>query len=240
MSKRIFLLFVCGFMSACSGLLLKPTDSPPREALSNFVLVGRFSLRQAEQAYSGNLHWRHQDQSSTKNAVKNSASAATEINAACPSSPENSDTLLLSSPFGQGIAEITVNAQQARLSTSDGQVFYAASAEALTQDVLGYSLPLTQLSDWVRGALDAQSAQHSDTPTFIERDPAGRLLRLRYADWSLSYTYASDAPSAPPSSLFAERAGGFELRLRISEWRVNRISEWRVGSSQNSACPPAR
>ena len=46
----------------------------------------------------------------------------------------------------------------------------------------------------------------------------GRPLRLRHEDWLIDYGYASDDPQAPPDRIFAVRAGGFELRLRIDEW----------------------
>ena len=140
-------------------------------------------MRHENKNYSGKLSWRHQGAD---------------------------NTLLLSSPFGQGMAEITTSDGGARLTTSDGKLYTAANAETLTQQVLGYPLPLTQLTDWVRGRDNASG--------LAERDTQGRPLRLRYQDWRIEYGYDGDGPTAAPSRIFAERSGGLELRLKIDEW----------------------
>ena len=46
----------------------------------------------------------------------------------------------------------------------------------------------------------------------------GRPLRLLSADWRIDYEYDSDDAQALPARLFAQRADGAELRLRIDEW----------------------
>lgn len=157
--------------------------APPRADLDVFSLEGRFSLRHEATNYSGRISWRHQG-----------------VN----------DTLLLSSPLGQGMAEITTSAQGARLATGDGKVYAAASVESLTQQVLGYPLPLAKLTDWVRGQSGAVDSS--------EHDAFGRLQRFSHEGWRIDYGYDSDDPQAPPNRIFAERAGGFDLRLRIDEW----------------------
>ena len=177
------LLFVSAFfLSGCAGLRPVPeAPIPSRETLDAFSLEGRFSLRHEDKNYSGRLSWRH-------------AGASNE--------------LLLASPFGQGIAQITTSASEARLTMSDGQEYSADNAETLTRQVLGYPLPLAQLTDWVRG-------RGAEAGT---RDERGRLSRLQHEGWSIDYGYDGDDPLAPPSRIFAERTGGIELRLRIDEW----------------------
>jgi outer membrane lipoprotein LolB len=172
-------------LAGCAGLPPTGPPSPPRHALESFLLEGRFSLRQDEQNYSGRLSWRH---------------------------TADGDELLLASPFGQGIAEIVATDGQATLTTSDGKVFAAPDAPALTERALGYRLPLAQLSDWVRG----QAA----SVDVVERDALGRPLQLRHEDWRIEYGYDGNDPLALPARLFAERSGTFELRLRIDEWNA--------------------
>lgn len=154
-----------------------------RGASRPFSLEGRFSLRYEEKNYSGRLSWRHA-------GAKN--------------------TVLLASPFGQGIAEISTDEYEARLTASDGRVYSARDAETLTRDVLGYPLPLELLTDWVQ----ARGAGSDDA----DLDARGRPFRLRHEDWRIDYGYDSDDPQAPPITIFAERADGVELRLRIDEW----------------------
>lgn len=173
-------------LGACASLL-PPEESgalPQRDQLFSFTLEGRFSLRHEEKSYAGRLSWRHVG---------------------------DTDELLLASPFGQGMAEIVSNAGGVRLNTSDGKSYAADDAETLTQQVLGYPLPLSQLLDWVRGrAPDGE---------FDPPDAFGRPLRLRQNDWRIAYEYDSDDPQALPGRLFVQREGVLELRLRIDEWR---------------------
>ena len=171
------------FLAGCASLRSTPDTPPPREALTAFSLEGRFSLRHEDKNYSGRLSWRH-------------------------SGAQNE--LLLSSPFGQGMAEITTSDRGARLTTSDGKVHSAADAETLTRQVLGYPLPLARLTDWVRGRGMAAG--------LAQLDAYARPLRLQHEDWTIDYAYDNDDAQAPPSRIFAERSGGLELRLRIDEW----------------------
>ena len=183
--SRIVIVVSALSLAACAVL---PTSAPEpavlsRYALDDFVIEGRFSLRQNEQNHSGRLRWKHAG---------------------------GSDEVLLSSPFGQGVAEIVADARSASLTASDGKTYSAADTESLTEQVLGYRLPLSLLADWVRGRLAPEHV--------AERDASGRPLTLRHEDWRVDYEYDSDAPDALPGRLFAERIGVFELRLRIDEW----------------------
>jgi len=186
--RYLGLLFVAVAMAACSSPPPLRHEHPAalqRDQLHDFVLVGRFTLRHATQNHAGRIEWQH-------------AGA--------------SDTLLLASPFGQGIAEITGDANGARLRSSDGSERTAASSDELLQTVLGYPVGLARLLAWLRGG-------HSEDGA-VERDALGRPLRLRHEDWRIAYEYDDDTPQALPGRLFVEREGGFVLRLRIDEWRL--------------------
>jgi outer membrane lipoprotein LolB len=120
------------------------------------------------------------------------------------------DELLLASPFGQGLAEIVAAPGRATLTLSDGQTFTAPDVPSLTESALGYRLPLALLTDWIRGRSAGAEA--------VERDARGRPLRLRFEEWTIEYGYGDDDPAALPVRLSAERAGAFEIRLRVDEW----------------------
>lgn len=186
--RHLGLLLAAVALAACSSQPALRQDRPvalQRDQLQDFVLVGRFALRHATQNYAGRIEWQHAD---------------------------GRDMLLLASPFGQGMAEITGNAHGALLRRSDGSEQAAASSDELLQTVLGYPIGLGRLLAWLRGS-DVGNGR-------FERDTQGRPLRLQHEDWRIAYEYDDDAPQALPGRLFVEREGGFVLRLRIDEWRL--------------------
>lgn len=183
--RPLALLCLLSGLGGCAAL--QPSAIAPaalqRDQLQTFALTGRFSLRQEDQSTIGRLNWRH---------------------------AEASDELLLSSPLGQGMAEIVSDASGARLTGSDGDTHSAENVDQLLQSVLGYALPLRQLTDWVRG--------RNPDGGLLTVDALGRPLRLRHAAWRIDYEYDSDDPQALPGRLFVERDSVFELRLRIEQW----------------------
>ena len=180
-------------LSACVSLAPTPpsnTNAATTRAVRNtFALEARFSLRSEGKSYSGKLSWQHA-------GVQN--------------------VLLLSTPLGQGMAEIRTDAAGARLTTSDGKAYVASDVEALTRQVLGYTLPVTQLTEWVQGSSGANGAERGDD--VLRRDDWGRPLERREAAWHVSYAYDGDDPAALPVRVDVAQTGGIELRLRVDEW----------------------
>jgi outer membrane lipoprotein LolB len=152
---------------------------------ADFELSGRIAVRYRDDAGSANVAWRH---------------------------GKTSDEMLLTTPFGQGIARLVREGDVITLATQDGREFNAADAESLTEQVLGFRLPLRGLADWVRGRASPAPAPE---PTGVRRDAAGRLAELDQAGWSIRYLEYADAL---PSRLTLEYPG-LEFRLAISEWK---------------------
>ena len=172
------------FMSACAVFSPGTEDAfPEQQSLQDFYLEGRFSLRQANQNYAGKISWRHEG---------------------------SNNNLLLSSPLGQGMAEISTDHTGARLLMSDGRAYESPDVESLTKQILGYPLPLERLTRWVRG-------EHGDYTT-IEYDALGRVRGFRHESWVVDYEYADQRAKSPPGRIFIERIGEFELRLKIDNW----------------------
>lgn len=176
-------------LGACTALW-PPVGVPvslQRDTLAAFAVAGRFSLRYEGKSYVGRLTWRHDG---------------------------DRNELVLSSPLGQGMAEIVGDADGARLTRSDGSTRRADSTDELLQSVLGYPLPLNSLADWLRG-------RHPGSGN-LTVDKLGRPLRWLHEDWRVDYQYDGDDPRALPGGLFVERESGLQLRLRIDEW--NRLT----------------
>jgi outer membrane lipoprotein LolB len=147
-----------------------------------FELTARFAARYRDEAASGILAWRHQ---------------------------AGRDDVLLSSPFGQGLARISRDGEAVTLVAGDDKRYSAADAEILTEQVLGFRLPLRGLADWVR----ARPA--TDAPAAAEYAQDGRLLSLEQHGWRIEY---SNYEGARPTRLKLNYPG-LELRLAISEWK---------------------
>jgi outer membrane lipoprotein LolB len=152
---------------------------------AEFEFSGRIAVNYRDDAGSGNIAWRHGAQS---------------------------DEMLLTTPFGQGIARIARTGSEVVLTTQNGREFRAADAETLTDQVLGFRLPLIGLADWVRG----RAAPHpAPGPTAERRDANGRLLELEQSGWKIRYL---DYVDALPSRLTLTYPG-LELRIAVSEWK---------------------
>lgn len=67
--------------------------------------------------------------------------------------------LELSSPLGQAIARVQVDRERATLVAADGKTWEAPSAEALTEQVFGWRVPLVHLPDWLEGRV-AEPVEH--------------------------------------------------------------------------------
>jgi len=147
-----------------------------------FEFTGRFAARYRDEAASGILAWRHHP---------------------------GRDEVLISSPFGQGLARISSQGGAVTLIAGDDKRYTAADAETLTEQVLGFRLPLRGLAHWVR----ARPA--TDGPAAAEYAQDGRLLSLEQHGWRIEYSnYEGPRPTRLKLSY-----PGLELRLAISEWK---------------------
>lgn len=175
------------YLRAVAALLLLAACSTPGFLLpgadNEFELAGRIAVRYRDDAGTGNIAWRH---------------------------GARSDEMLLTTPFGQGVARLVRMETEITLTTQDGREYRAADAEALTEQVLGFRLPLVGLAEWVRGRPAPAPA-----PTRQRADAAGRLAELDQAGWRIEYQeYQGSLPSRLKLSF-----PGVELRLAISEWK---------------------
>lgn len=147
-----------------------------------FELTGRLAARQGQEAFTGNLSWRHAG---------------------------SVDELLVTSPLGQGVARIVRKDDAVVLTTAEPREYRAPDVESLTEQALGFRLPLKGLADWVRARPTA------DTPAKVEKGPDGRVASIEQRGWRIEYLeYAGERPSRLRLAY-----PGIDLRLAISEWK---------------------
>jgi outer membrane lipoprotein LolB len=160
------------------------TAPPPALRDGEFSVVGRFAVRYGAESASGRVTWRHSDAD---------------------------DELLIASPLGQGIAEITRRAGTFTLVTANDGRFTAADPERLTEQALGWALPLDGLPDWVQGRPQA------GVPAEARREGA-QLAELRQQGWTIEYLGYDEAGRLPRRLRLTR--GELDIRLVIEEWLV--------------------
>lgn len=139
---------------------------PPQGPLE-FSLAGRIAARYGSESFTGNIAWRH---------------------------ASDGDEMLISTPMGQGVAQILRQGDAVLLKTAEPREYRDSDAESLTQRVLGFPVPIDGLADWVRGRPSPQLESRGWKVEYQDYDAERRPIRMRL-------TYA-----------------GIELRLAISQW----------------------
>ena len=140
---------------------------PPEGAL-DFSLAGRIAVRSGKEAFTGNIAWRH---------VK------------------SGDEILLSTPTGQGVAQILRQGDAVMLKTSEGKEHRATDSESLTERVLGFRLPIEGLAETVQGRpspvlqsrgwrIEYQEYDAQRRPTRLRLTNAGAEVRLAIHQWN--------------------------------------------------------
>ena len=140
---------------------------PPQGPLE-FSLAGRIAARSGSEAFTGNIAWRH---------------------------AKAGDELLISTPTGQGVAQILRQGDAVVLKTSEGREYRAADSEALTERVLGFRLPIEGLAETVQGRpspalegrgwkIEYQEYDDQRRPTRLRLTNAGAEVRFAIHQWN--------------------------------------------------------
>lgn len=149
-----------------------------------FELSARLAARQGGEAFSGNLAWRH---------------------------AAGSDELLITNSLGQGIARIVRGSDGVILTTAEPKEYRGADVESISEQALGYRLPLAGLAEWVQG----RPSEHLPAAR-IEKAADGSIKSLEQGGWKVEYL---EQAQGRPSRLRLQYPGGIDLRLAISEWK---------------------
>lgn len=155
--------------------------------VSQFSLNGRVAVRYEEQGFSANLRWQHTPQS---------------------------DDLLILSPLGQGLAQIIRDADGVTLQTSDRRQLQAADAEQLTQQALGWRLPLKGLGSWVVGVPAPGEVSN------LQRDAEGHTTSFDQDGWNIAYArYQTVDGFSLPTRLELTRPN-LAIKFIVDAWQV--------------------
>ncbi|HEV2978219.1 MAG TPA: lipoprotein insertase outer membrane protein LolB [Casimicrobiaceae bacterium] len=162
-----------------------PVAQPP--VLTAFEVDGRLSMRHGSDALAASFRWRHADER---------------------------DELQFASPLGQTIAVLSGDSSQVRLQAADGRVSAAGDWGTLTEQGLGWPLPVQGLSFWIQGS------SRPDTPFTLEAGEDGRVTVLRQDGWTIVYqAYAPTADASWRPSRLVLSYPDVELRIAIDRWQ---------------------
>lgn len=172
---RLALLASLLFLGACAQLQTRvPEDL-------RFDLSGRLAVRYGEEAFTGNLAWRHAG---------------------------SADELLITSSLGAGVARLVRDGGGIVLTTAEPREYRGRDAQTLTEEVLGFRVPVEALADWVRGRPGPQARR-------VQYGDDGRPLALEQDGWRVEYLEYREGLPARMRLTYP----GVELRLAISEWK---------------------
>ena len=154
----------------------------------HFELTGRISVRDGQRGEFGQLRWIR--------------------------SKERQQVLLLS-PLGNTVAEISQSEGEDAILRSGNEVRTALNFEALVQDVLGTPLPINEIAYWIQGATDGVS----DRGLVKRIDPAGRPQKLLHAAWEISIDgYRRTGDKIFASRIFAIN-GDKSIKIIVDDWK---------------------
>lgn len=170
-------------------VLTEPVADAHKLLAADFNILGRIAIQDDDQSFSGSFRWQHLVMS---------------------------DEILLFTPLGQAVAEITKDQEGVRLITSKLEAFYAADVENLTEEVLGWRLPLNGLQYWIQGV-------HSPV-TKAEKDLDGKnqIVAIRQDGWYIHYQSFTPAQlnATPLPRVLNLIYGKLKIRLVIDDWKV--------------------
>jgi len=171
---RLWLACLAALLLAACAEIQDISDAPRLgPPLQRFAAEGRISLRQGERSEHLRFRWEH---------------------------APGSDVVLLMSPLGQGIAQLTRDASGARLVQPNQATIAADSLPQLAQRVLGAPLPLEDMADWLRGARPDLSGSVNGWRVVISDTSMFHQSRL--------------------SRVMEARRGDVELKLVVDDWDV--------------------
>jgi len=181
-------LAIVALLGGCVPTALERTQAAaPPPVLASFEVDGRLSMRHGSDALSASFRWRHADER---------------------------DELALASPLGQTVAVLSGDASEVRLQAADGRVSTAADWSTLTQQGLGWPLPVQGLSFWIQGL------PRADAAFSIETGEDGRAAVLRQDGWMIVYqAYAQTTEFGQRPSRMVLTYPDVELRIAIDQWQ---------------------
>ncbi|MDR1529293.1 MAG: lipoprotein insertase outer membrane protein LolB [Burkholderiales bacterium] len=191
MIRAALFWIVCAtfLLSSCGGsLVIHDASSFPENKIKDapFAMQGRFSAQAGDDVYVAAFDWRH--------------------------APPR-DAIDFVSPLGNRIASLTRDEKEIVIMRGNDNrgVWQGSDLQTLTQETLGFPLPVDGLIFWIRGIPTPRKTNG------IALDAQGRLAQLKQEGWVIDYQYAR-TDAALPLQIDARYGETISLRIRIDAW----------------------
>ena len=180
------LLLISALLSGCVNHLALKTVQRSAQYDAPFSFNGRVAIKRGPDNSSAGLRWVHNPE-------------------------EDEDEILILEPLGRIIARIHRDEQGATLE-AQGRFYVSQDVESLTQQVLGWTLPLPGLTHWIVGVPAKGSSAD------VQRDAKKQITLLRQDGWDIRYVrYTGVAADSLPARILM-RKDQLEITLLIDEW----------------------
>ena len=182
-------------LAACSTLSPAPVSTAPPalylahlaqiKHINAFAMNGRIAILTQAKGFSGGVRWHHN---------------------------VDNDNIGLYSPLGSQLGEITRDQTGVALTNSSGNSLHANDAETLTQQALGWSLPLSGLTDWMLGRPAGGAVE------VLAWDEAGNITRMQQQGWDIQYSaYKVYQGNSLPGKVTL-KSQKLDLKLVVEDW----------------------
>lgn len=154
--------------------------------IKQFALKGRLGVITKPKSFSARLAWQHSDLQ---------------------------DNVDIYSPLGGKVANITKTPEQVTLTDNQEKVISEKNVETLTENTLGFSLPLSGLSFWALGR-----PYNEGIVNLMTWDENGRVNSLEQNGWHIEYSnYMLNGDLALPNKVNL-KSDQITIKLIVDEW----------------------
>jgi outer membrane lipoprotein LolB len=162
--------------------------------IRDFKLSGRIAINVNNQGNSGTILWQH---------------------------AKTSGNVSFYSPLGSKVANFSYTNQNVKLTNQDNKTFEANNAETLSEQHLGWRLPLEPLLDWILGR------PSNGLISNLRWDEQGRISRFNQQGWEITYlAYQTTQEFSLPSKINIRNTQSnqpLNLRLVIDLWSLSNL-----------------
>ncbi|MBI3146698.1 MAG: outer membrane lipoprotein LolB [Pseudogulbenkiania sp.] len=180
--SRWLVLGLCGLLltgCATRDVAFRPQAQANRPQDTPFSISGRLSVKADGKGQVANFDWNHD---------------------------AGRDQLSINSPIGSTVARVERDGNGVTLQ-ADGKTYQAADVESLTEQTLGWPLPLSNLAWWIRGLAAP------DWPQSVSADGV-----LHQQGWAIRFISDAGQPGPFPKRVEMER-DQLSIRLVVHAWR---------------------